>query len=117
MTEIQGKSILVRVSARFELARVRVTGSPLYYGMSRGHSLSINARLSGKKRTSMYISREKGDHYYIQTRHNDLSSFLYRIVLIYICKPEEGWYDWYGLPKYCYAKNNTRCSEHESALQ
>ena len=26
MTEIQGKSILVRVSARFELARVRVIG-------------------------------------------------------------------------------------------
>ena len=31
MTEIQGKSILVRVSARFELARVRVIGSQLYY--------------------------------------------------------------------------------------
>ena len=30
MTEIQGKSILVRVSARFELARVRVIGSWLY---------------------------------------------------------------------------------------
>ena len=40
--------------------------------MPRGHSLSIYARFSGKKRTSMYISREKGDHYYIQTRHNDL---------------------------------------------
>ena len=40
--------------------------------MSRGHSLSIYQRFSGKKRTSMYISREKGDHYYIQTRHNDL---------------------------------------------
>ena len=45
-----------------------------YYGMPRGHSLSIFARFSGKKRTSMYISREKGDHYYIQTRHNDLFS-------------------------------------------
>ena len=43
-----------------------------YYGMPRGHSLSIYARFSGKKRTSLYISREKGDHYYIQTRHNDL---------------------------------------------
>ena len=31
MTDIQGKSILVRVSARFELARVRVIGSQLYY--------------------------------------------------------------------------------------
>ena len=30
MTEIQGKSILVRVSARFELVRVRVIGSQLY---------------------------------------------------------------------------------------
>ena len=24
-----------------------------------------------KKRTSLYIYREKGDHHYIQTRHND----------------------------------------------
>ena len=39
--------------------------------MPRGHSLSIYARFSGKKRASMYISREKGDHYDIQTRHND----------------------------------------------
>ena len=31
MREIQGKSILVRVSARFELARVRVIGSQLYH--------------------------------------------------------------------------------------
>ena len=30
-----------------------------YYGMPRGHSLSIYARFSGKKRTSMYISLEK----------------------------------------------------------
>ena len=30
MTEIQEKSVLVRVSARFELARVLVTGSRLY---------------------------------------------------------------------------------------
>ena len=40
--------------------------------MPRGHSLSIYVRFSGKKRTSLYISREKGDHYYIQIRHNDL---------------------------------------------
>ena len=43
-----------------------------YYGMPRGHSLSIYASFSDKKRTSKYISREKGDHYYIQRRHNDL---------------------------------------------
>ena len=30
MMEIQGKSISVRVSARFELARARVIGSQLY---------------------------------------------------------------------------------------
>ena len=33
MTEIQGKSILVRLSARFELARVRVIGSQLDSGV------------------------------------------------------------------------------------
>ena len=42
--------------------------------MPRGHSLSIYARFSGKKRTSLYSSREKGGHYYIQTRQNDLFS-------------------------------------------
>ena len=42
--------------------------------MPRGHSLSIYARFSGKKRTSMYISQEKGYHFYIQTRRNDLFS-------------------------------------------
>ena len=40
--------------------------------MTGGHSLGIYASFSGKKRTSMFISREKGDHYYIQTRHDDL---------------------------------------------
>ena len=43
-----------------------------YYGMPRRHLLSIYARFSGKRRTSLYNSPEKGDHYYIQTRHNDL---------------------------------------------
>ena len=44
-----------------------------YYGMLRGHSLSICAPFSDLKRTSLYISGEqKGNHYYIQTRHNDL---------------------------------------------
>ena len=40
--------------------------------MPKEHSLSIYARFSGKKRTLLYISREKEDHNYIQTRHNDL---------------------------------------------
>ena len=45
-----------------------------YHGMPRRHSLSIYARFLGKKRTSLYIFREKSDHCYIQTRHNDLFS-------------------------------------------
>ena len=41
--------------------------------MPKGHSLSIYACFLGKKKTSLYISREKGDHYYIQHgAHNDL---------------------------------------------
>ena len=39
--------------------------------MPRGHSVSIYARFSAKKRTSLYI----GDHCYIQTRHNNLFFF------------------------------------------
>ena len=44
MAEIQGKSILVRVSARFELARVRVIGSRLYLVMVIGLSGVYNSR-------------------------------------------------------------------------
>ena len=39
MTKIQGKSILVRVSARFELAMVRVIGSQLWLIMFRRRRL------------------------------------------------------------------------------
>ena len=35
MTEIQGKSILVRVSVRFELASVQVIGSRLYLYLAK----------------------------------------------------------------------------------
>ena len=41
-------------------------------GYPGGHSLTIYAGFSGKKRTSMYISRKKGDRYCSQRRHNDL---------------------------------------------
>ena len=41
-------------------------------GCPGGTRSGIYARFSGKKGTSLYISRQKGDHYYIQTRHNDL---------------------------------------------
>ena len=45
-------------------------------GYPGGHSLSIYTCFSGKKRASLYtgISQEKGDHYYIQTRQNNLFS-------------------------------------------
>ena len=49
--------------------------------MPRRHSLSIYARLLGKKRTLMYIPREKGDRYYIQRRHNDLFFSHYNLFL------------------------------------
>ena len=50
MTEIQGKSILVRVSARFELARVRVIGSRLYI-----HSIPFNSRAFARKRRKKFV--------------------------------------------------------------
>ena len=40
--------------------------------MPRGHSVSVYARFSGKKRTSLYISWLNDDHYYIQTQYYDL---------------------------------------------
>ena len=41
-------------------------------GGTRSASLSIYAHFSGIKRTSLYISRVKRNHYYVQTRHDDL---------------------------------------------
>ena len=49
--------------------------------MPRAHSLSIYARCLSKKRTSLYISREKGDHYCIQIRHKDLFFSHYNLFL------------------------------------
>ena len=40
--------------------------------MPRGALAHYLRGLFGKNRTSMHISREKGDRYYIQRRHNDL---------------------------------------------
>ena len=42
-------------------------------GCPGGTRLVFTCVSRAKKRTSLYISREKGDYYYIQTRHNDLS--------------------------------------------
>ena len=41
--------------------------------MPKGHSLSINDRFSGKKRTSMYVSREKGlyIHFFLVVEKNE----------------------------------------------
>ena len=41
MAEIQEKLILVRVSARFELARVLVIGSQLYFLVVRGKTVVL----------------------------------------------------------------------------
>ena len=49
--------------------------------MPREHSLSIYARFLGKKRTSLYISWEKGEHYYVQTWHNVFFFFHYNLFL------------------------------------
>ena len=54
MTEIQEKSILVRVSARFELARVRVIGSGLYYELMLGTNEILASKhdtAKGQRRT------------------------------------------------------------------
>ena len=39
--------------------------------MPRGHSLSINTRFSGEKENLAVYFWEKGNHCYIQTRHNN----------------------------------------------
>ena len=49
MAEIQGKSILVRVSARFELARVRVIGSRLYLHVSAVFFITKQKSLGWRK--------------------------------------------------------------------
>ena len=52
MKDIQGKLILVRVSARFELARVWVIGSRLYVNCTSGH---LFTRLDGHKSKSSSV--------------------------------------------------------------
>ena len=52
MTEIQGKSILVRVSARFELARVRVIGSRLYLSAAESFELDFKRFLNSLSKDS-----------------------------------------------------------------
>ena len=49
--------------------------------MPSGHLLSIHMRFSGKKRISLYKSQEKGNYYFIQTRHNDFSFSHYNLFL------------------------------------
>ena len=43
-------------------------------GCPGGTRSVFTGTLQAKKRTSMYFSQEKGEHDYIQTRHNDLFS-------------------------------------------
>ena len=62
--------IFYRYGGHIELIRFNE-----YYGMPREHQHDPFSRLvSSFYGPSLYISREKGDHYYIQIRHNDLFS-------------------------------------------
>ena len=79
VNEIPVKSIIGKAAVNIILLDILLYlkhNTPFHrdYGMPRGHSLSIYARFLGKKRTLLYISGEKSDHYYIQTRHNDFFS-------------------------------------------
>ena len=54
-----------------------------YYGMTRGHEHDLLYSLSieiWSFRLSPNNSGGKGDHYYIQTRHNDLFSLYNRVL-------------------------------------
>ena len=51
MKEIQGKSILVRFSLRFELARVRVIGSQLVFGDNNFFELKLFPLIFKKTKT------------------------------------------------------------------
>ena len=55
--------------------------------MPRG-TRSVLRALFGKKRSSLYISQEKGDRYYIQTRHNDL---FFSISIFFSVNLEKNW--------------------------
>ena len=72
---VSNQGLVIRPFYRYG-GHIEFTRLQEYYGMPRGHSLSIYARFLGKKRTLLHISREKGDHYYIQTRYNDLFCLL-----------------------------------------
>ena len=61
MTEIQGKSILVRVSAKFELARVRVNGSRLYRFFC-----PFSARMQDKGFNFFMQSPAKMGHFFLE---------------------------------------------------
>ena len=65
--EVRDFSVVYPYGGHIEFIRFKE-----YYGMPGCHLFIIYARFSGKMRTSLYTSREKGVHYYIQTRHNDL---------------------------------------------
>ena len=70
MTEIQGKSILVRVSARFELARVRVIGSRLYNKIPKSDwpsAVLISAPVNLRNRTG----EERRQHTLWDERYNN----------------------------------------------
>ena len=50
-------------------------------GCPGGTRLVFTRAFRAKKRTSLYISWEKGDHYYIQTRHDEPFFSHYNLLL------------------------------------
>jgi len=81
MTEIQGKSILVRVSARFESARVRVIGSRLYFTIAGVKKIvryteDIEVRCI---QVPLYFLEEKIYTVYWEWRMNELFHILHTI--------------------------------------
>ena len=59
-----------------------------YYVMPTGHLLSIYECFLGKRRSSLYISPEKGDRYYILTRHN---AFFFPITIFFWENLKKNW--------------------------
>ena len=72
MTEIQGKSILVRVSARFELARVRVIGSRLYIILKRIPAEAYRSHRSSHFADNLVILNKTPSKRRIETTANPL---------------------------------------------
>ena len=80
-TEIQGKSILVRVSARFELARVRVIGSRLYTENEKHFLMHYMEYANLRQKLYLHISENDTnyDTNFVNLTDHDRTSYLLRL--------------------------------------